>query len=42
MTGGVVEIRAEGMLLRLPDDRPAQFRGHADVPGGDRAPRGSR
>jgi uncharacterized protein (TIGR02678 family) len=23
MTGGVVEIRAEGMLLRLPEDRPA-------------------
>jgi uncharacterized protein (TIGR02678 family) len=23
MTGGVVETRAEGMLLRLPDDRPA-------------------
>jgi uncharacterized protein (TIGR02678 family) len=22
MTGGVVEVRAEGMLLRLPDDRP--------------------
>jgi hypothetical protein len=22
MSGGVVEVRAEGMLLRLPDDRP--------------------
>ena len=25
MTGGVVETRAEGMLLRLPDDRPATY-----------------
>ncbi len=26
MTGGTVEIRAEGMLLRLPEDRPASAR----------------
>jgi uncharacterized protein (TIGR02678 family) len=38
MTGGSVEIRAEGMLLRLPADRPASAAATAQFPAATAAP----
>jgi uncharacterized protein (TIGR02678 family) len=38
MTGGIVEIREEGMLLRLPDDRLATSRVTAAFPAATAAP----
>ena len=38
MTGGTVEIRAEGMLLRLPPDRPASAAATAQFPAASAAP----
>ena len=41
MTGGTVEIRAEGMLLRLPEDRLSTSAVTSCVPGRDRCGAGS-
>ncbi len=38
MTGGTVEIRAEGMLLRLPPDRPASFAATVPFPAATAIP----
>jgi uncharacterized protein (TIGR02678 family) len=38
MTGGTVEMRAEGMLLRLPADRPATAAATAQFPAATAAP----